>query len=181
MAALALVVGTSIAVGRAMPALETSQTPEKSEAKKTDKSEMRPEGRDRNPKTDGTAIPSVELNLVIAGLGDDEVRREIKPGNTTAIPLIYGNGKREASRQHVASGGRASVELRDVELRGAERTFTVAITVREGGQASKTFYRGFRLPNKPEPSAGGKGTSTPAFTCYLSSPSKLAKAEEMYF
>jgi hypothetical protein len=179
MAALALVVGTSIAVGRAMPALETSQTPEKSEAKKTDKSEMRPERRDRNPKTEGTAIPSVDLNLVIAGLGVEGCDIEVKPGNASCkFRPIYGNGKREASRQHVASGGRASVELRDVELRGAERTFTVAITVREGDQASKTFYRGFRLPNKPESSAGGKGTSTPAFTCYLSSPSKLAKAEE---
>ena len=38
------------------------------------------------------------------------------------------------------------MELKDVELRGADRVCAVAITVLEPGQSAKTVYRGFRLP-----------------------------------
>jgi hypothetical protein len=176
MAALALVVGTSFAVGRAMPALVTNQkAPDKTQANETERAKPRPESAD--PKPSGTAIASIELTLFIAGLGSDGCDIEIKPGNASCkFRPMY--GKRGESSQHVSSDGRAKLELRDVELRGADRTCTIAITVREPRQSARTFYRGFRLAPKTETSATSKSASVPAFTCFLSSPSKLARAEE---
>ena len=143
MAALALVVGTSIAVGRAMPALVTNQTPEKAQANETEKVKSPTRGA-RVASLPERRSRRLQLNLVIAGLGTEGCDVEIKPGNASCkFRPIY--GKRGESRQHVASDGRAKLELRDVELRGADRTFTVAITVREPRQTARTFYRGFRL------------------------------------
>jgi len=113
---------------------------------------------------------------------------EVKPGNpsckfralkVTKDGTIVGPG--DEGSQHVSSEGHAYVALRDVELRGADRTCTVAITVREPGQVAKTVYRGFRLAPRAE--EGGKAATAktvPTFTCYLSSPSKskLAKADD---
>jgi hypothetical protein len=176
MAALALVVGTWIAVGRAMPALETVQTAERAQAKESEKKEVRGESENRKPSR--TSIASVQLNLVIAGVGTEGCDVEVKPGNASCkFRPIYGTGKRGETRQHIGEDGRGGLELRDVEMRGADRTIAVAITVREPNQSSKTFYRGFRLPSKPEASAGAKAPSAPSFVCYLSSPSKLAKAD----
>jgi hypothetical protein len=71
------------------------------------------------------------------------------------------------------------VELRDVELRGADRTVTVAITVNEQRQASRTVYRGFRLPSARSGASGPPSAKgVPAFTCYLSAPSRIARVEE---
>src|SRR4051794_27810071 len=113
MAALALVVGTSFAVGRAMSALVTTQTPDRTQANETKPVKPRPEGPD--PKPSGATIASIELNLVIAGLGAEGCEVEIKPGNASCkFRAIY--GKRGESRQHVANDGRAKLELRDVEL-----------------------------------------------------------------
>jgi hypothetical protein len=173
MAALALVVGTSIAVGRAMPALVTSQASDSAKPREGE----RPKAGSERPrlKPTVTVVPSVQLNLVIAGLSPKGCEVQIKPGNASCkFNPIY--EKRGDTRQVVASDGRTGVELRDVELRGADRTITVAITVRESGQAAKTFYRGFRLTAKPEVKPRGATASAPVFTCYLSSPSKLATA-----
>jgi hypothetical protein len=175
MAALALVVGTSFALGRAMPALGTNQTPAKAQKNETESVKPRPDSLDS--KRSGTTIASIDLNLVIAGLGSEGCEVEIKPGNASCkFRPIY--GKRGESRQHVPMDGRAKVELRDVELRGADRTCSVAITVREPKQTARTFYRGFRLGTRTETSATAKPASGQAFTCYLSSPSKLAKTDE---
>jgi hypothetical protein len=176
MAALALVVGTSFAAGRAMPALMTNQTaPGKTQANETERPKPRPESAD--PKPSGTTIASIELNLFIAGLGSNGCDVEIKPGNASCkFRAMY--GKRGESRQHVDNLGRTKLELRDVELRGADRTCTVAITVREPKQGVRTFYRGFRIAPKAESGATGGPASVPTFTCFLSSPSKLAKADE---
>jgi hypothetical protein len=176
MAALALVVGTSFAVGRAMPALVANQTTDKTQATETEKVKSPPE--DQGAKSPRATIASIELNLVIAGLADDGCEVEIKPGNASCkFRPIY--GKRGESRKHVAKDGYGKLELRDVELRGADRTCTVAITVREPEQTAKTFYRGFRLPNAKEgPAATAKPAPGTAFTCYLRAPSKLAKADE---
>jgi hypothetical protein len=175
MAALALVVGTSIAVGRAMPALVTSQAPDKGKADGDEKA--KPGSASPGAKPSGTRIPSVQLSLVVAGLGSKGCDVQVKPGNASCkFSTIY--EKRAENRQFIASDGKASLELRDVELRGADRTITVAITVREPGQSTKTFYRGFRLPAKPDAKGQATATSAPMFTCYLSSPSKLTKAEE---
>ena len=54
------------------------------------------------------------------------------------------------SRQHVTSAGKATLDLLDIELRGADRTCSVAITVLEPGQPAKTIYRGFRLSARTE-------------------------------
>jgi hypothetical protein len=175
MAALALIAGTSFAVGRAMPALVTNQTPDKSQPSAAERG--KPQSQSPDPKASGNTIASIELNLVIAGLGSDGCDVEIKPANTSCkFRPIY--AKRGEGRQHVAQEGRSKLELRDVELRGADRTCTVAITVREPKQVARTFYRGFRLPARPDSSATAKPASGPAFTCYLSSPSKLARADE---
>jgi hypothetical protein len=176
MAALALVVGTSFAVGRAMPALVANQTSDKGQATETEKFKSPP--ADQGAKSPRTTIASIELNLVIAGLGTDGCDVEIKPGNASCkFRPVYGkSGERS---QHVSKDGYAKLALRDVELRGADRTCAVAITVREPNQTAKTFYRGFRLPNaKEEAAATAKPASGTAFTCYLRAPSKLAKSDE---
>jgi hypothetical protein len=175
MAALALVVGTSIAVGRAMPALVTSQVPDKSKAEGEEKAKSRTGSPSQKPT--GTRIPSVQLDLVVAGLGSKGCDVQVKPGNASCkFSTIY--EKRGEDHQFIAANGKSSVELRDVELRGADRTITVAVTIRESGQPAKTFYRGFRLRTKADAKAPAATASAPVFACYLSAPSKLAKAEE---
>jgi hypothetical protein len=120
----------------------------------------------------------VQLDLVIAGLGQAGCDVEVKPGNASCKFRALNERGAEAG-QHVPSDGRAHLQLRDVELRGADRTCTVAITVREPGQASKTIYRGFRIaPPRSIPGKPAASTANPAVTCYLTSPSKLARVEE---
>jgi hypothetical protein len=176
MAALALVAGTSIAVGRAVSALAPSPTPEPGQAQEIKESDRRV--HDAQPKPPAERIRSIRLNLVIAGLSGAGCDVEVKPGNASCTFRVV-NDEGKENRQHVPSDGRAKVELRDVELRSADRTVTLAITVHEHGHASRTVYRGFRLPS---PRSGASGTtitkSVPVFTCYLSSPSRLAKVEE---
>jgi hypothetical protein len=175
MAALALVVGTSIAVGRAMPALVASQAPEKRQTEETKKAN--PQAQESVPKPAGTRVPSVQLSLRIAGLGSEGCEVRVKPGNASCkFSPVYERG--DDSSLHVAADGSAKLELRGVELRGADRTFTVAITVSEPGQATRTFYRGFRFASKTAAGKASSLPSVPAFTCFLSSPSKLAKADE---
>jgi hypothetical protein len=176
MAALALVVGISIAVGRAMPVPETAvQPPEKSNADGAEQPKTPPAAK--STKASPSRIPSVQLSLVIAGLGPKGCDVQVKPGNASCkFSAVY--GKRKEDRQFVPSDGRANLELRDVELRGADRTITFAITVHEAGQAPKTFYRGFRLPAQREAKDEQTPATTPSFTCYLSSPSRIARADE---
>ncbi len=150
MAALALIVGTSIAAG-----------PESS-------------AQDRRPANPQTR--TAKLNLVIAGLGRNGCDVEIKPGNASCKFRAL-NEKGEEQRQHITSSGMATLDLADIELRGADRTCSVAITVLEPGQPAKTIYRGFRLSSHPEGEGmtAAKKSAVPTFTCYLSSPSKLAR------
>jgi hypothetical protein len=176
MAALALIVGALIAVGRAMPAL-VSSSPTQDQVQAQDDKKPEPREQAGNPKPPESRIPTVQLNLVIAGLTRDGCDVEVKPGNGSCkFNALYERGVN--GRQHVSSDGRAKLQLRDVELRGADRTCTVAITVREPGQPVKTIYRGFRLPARSDRAASSTTTAVPIFTCYLSSPSKLARADE---
>jgi hypothetical protein len=118
------------------------------------KSGSQPEKR----KATGSHFPAIQLNLVVAGLGTKGCDVEVKPANASCK-------FRPSAIEHVSSDGRAAIKLRDVELRGADKTCTMAITVREPGQPPQTIYRGFR------PGSSKPGT-IPSFTCYVSS--KLA-------
>ncbi len=81
MAALALVVGTSIAVGRAMPALVTNQVAEKAKTDGAEKS--KPQSESPAPKPAATRLQSVQLSLVVAGLGAKGCEVQVKPGNAS--------------------------------------------------------------------------------------------------
>ncbi len=110
---------------------------------------------------------TVKLSLMIAGLGQDGCQVEIKPGSQSC--------RFQPQRMRVESQGEAKFVFRDIELRGADRNCTFAITVHEAGQASRTIYRGFRIASKPTSSPATQGAQ--AFTCYMNSPSKLAGLE----
>jgi hypothetical protein len=174
MAPLALVGATSIALAFGVAA-QTSKTKQDKEHA----SEIRqpdPPATDASPKSTADLIPLARLDLRIAGLGREGCEVEIKPGNPSCKFRVINSDGVEGT-QHVPASGAASVELRQIELRGADRLCTVAVAVHEPGLATKTVYRGFRLPAR----AAGKGSSAaapvPIFTCFLSSPSKLAGAD----
>jgi hypothetical protein len=159
--ALVLAVGTSLFLGLPSQAQEAGpdtalDTPA---AKPQEKTGAKDQG-----KPDGSTTHPVELNVMIAGLGRDGCDVEVKPGN---------RGSRfQAQTLHVRSQGKARFLFRDIELRGADRTCTFAITVRETGQSSRTIYRGFRITPRAD---ADRATSGPqSFTCFTSSPSKLA-------
>jgi hypothetical protein len=159
MAALAVIGGVSIVVARSLPAQAPgTKDNQKEAAERNDPKAARPPAS--RMRASGTFFPKIALNLVIAGLGRDGCDVEIRPANP-------GCKFRDVAPQHVPSAGKATINLRDVELRGADRTFTMSITVREPGQAPKTIYRGFRLASRPAPPVA-KNT-IPSVTCYLSS------------
>jgi hypothetical protein len=185
MAALALIAGTSIAVGRAMPASSPNRGDEsQGRPQQPDQSKPRSPAADSKPAV--APVQSVLLNLEIAGLGSEGCDVEVKPGNASCkfrVNKSAMNGAKtvrgKEGRQHVSSEGHALLELTDVQLRGADRVCTVAITVLEPGQTSKTVYRGFRLAPRTEAGVSASASGTvPSFTCYLSSPSKVATIEQ---
>ena len=184
MAALALIAGASIAVGRAMPAQSPTQDQGQTQSREPSPPENAAQPSVR--KVSDSRVPIVRLSLEIAGLGREGCDVEVKPGNPSckfrALKMDKDGvtiSRGQDGPQHVSSEGHAYLELRDVELRGADRNCTVAITVREPGQAAKTVYRGFRLAPRSESGAAAvNATTVPTFTCYLSSPSKLAKVEQ---
>ena len=127
------------------------KSPRPESPKDEPKSDSQPEKR----KGSGSHFPTIQLNLVIAGLGTEGCDVEVKPANA-------GCKFRPSSGEHVASDGQATIKLRDVELRGADKTCTMAITVREPGQPPQTIYRGFRP-------GSSKSGAVPSFTCFVSS------------
>jgi hypothetical protein len=175
MAALALVAGSLIAVGKAVPDLVSSPTQDQAPVQQT--RQVQPRSQTNTPRPAASQIPAVHLDLVIAGLGREGCDVEVKPGNASCKFRALNERGAEA-QQHVASDGRARVQLCDVELRGADRTCTIAITLREPGQVKKTMYRGFRLTPRSNPAKSATATAIPVVTCYLSSPSRLARVEE---
>jgi hypothetical protein len=108
------------------------------------------------------AAQTVRLDLRIAGLGTKGCDVEVKPGHKgcTFQPM----------NRHVDAKGYLSLTIRDVRSQSADRDCTFAITIREPGQPERTAYRGLRLSSHN--SAGQQ------LTCYLSSPSKVARAGE---
>jgi hypothetical protein len=169
MAALALIGAASILIGRGFPApsLGRAQEPSSSKEAKEPREKAGAESPKDAPKSgaqaekrkgSGPQFPAVQLNLAIAGLGAEGCDVEVKPANPSCK-------FRPSPTKHVTSDGHATIELRDVELRGADKTCTMAITVREPGQPPQTVYRGFRL-------SSSKSGAVPNFTCFISS--KLA-------
>ncbi|MBV8383879.1 MAG: hypothetical protein JO116_24175 [Planctomycetaceae bacterium] len=120
----------------------------------------RPARADQAPTT-----TKVKLELRIAGLphGGGGCDVEIKPGHAGCQfrPMTC----------HVRDDGRATLVLEDVQARNADRDCAFAITIREPGQGVMTVRRGLRL--------SARSTSIPSLTCYVSSPSRLAKAGEL--
>jgi hypothetical protein len=173
MAALALIGASSIVIGRGLSAQGTGGAQEpsapKAAAKTQDKSAAgspkgeKPEsGSPPEKRRDsGANVPAIELKLAIAGLGTEGCDVEVKPANPSCK-------FRPSPSKHVAADGHATIELRDIELRGADKTCAVAITVREPGQTPQTIYRGFRTTS-------AKPGSVPSFTCFISS--RLAGVE----
>jgi hypothetical protein len=183
MAALALIAGTSIAVGRAMSAPRPTEDPGQGPPRQIDPS--RAESQTPKPKPPEEPIKAILLNVEIAGLGREGCEIEVAPGNSSCKFRVI-NMTRDAGKlvrgkdgaHHVSSVGHAVMELQNVELRGADRTCTVKITVRESGQPPKTVFRGFRLPPRTEAGPTVTASQAPTFTCYLSSPSKVANVEQ---
>ncbi|WP_165248901.1 hypothetical protein [Paludisphaera soli] len=120
-----------------------------------------------NPKTEAAA-PAVEkakgraidLKLAIAGLGSKGCEVDVKPGNPTCVF--------RPQTLRVKADGQVTVSLKEVEIRGADRNCSIALTIREDGQPAKTIYRGYRVAAVARP-----GTAE-SFLCCLSSPSKVA-------
>jgi hypothetical protein len=163
MAALVLLAGTTVVlcldaktqtVHRAAEDKSATRSHEKTPAKVVEK----------RPEASPASTKPVELNLMIAGLGKDGCEVEVRPGSRSC--------RFKPQEQHVNSVGKASFVLKDVELRGADRNCTFAITVREPGQAPKTIYRGFRLSTKPD--SPRTASASHSFTCFMNSPSRLA-------
>lgn len=164
MAALALIGASSILIGRGLSAQGPGQTPGASAskgktAKPQDKSpEPRPEKDGPSPDKSRASrpdLPAVQLNLRIAGLSAKGCDVEVKPANPSCK-------FRPAPVKHVTSDGYATIDLRDIELRGADKTCSMAITVREPGQPPQIIYRGFRT-------SSAKPGTVPTFTCFISS------------
>ncbi len=183
MAALALIAGTSIIVGRALPASSPTEDNGQGQPQQVGPSAARAHTSERKPVEE--PIKSVLLNLEIAGLGREGCDVEVTPANPSCkfgvINLSRDGDKLARGKegaQHVSSAGHAVVELQNVELRGADRTCTVKITVHESGQPPKIVYRGFRVPARTGAAATTTAGQTLSFTCYLSSPSKMANVAQ---
>jgi hypothetical protein len=116
---------------------------------------------------DPPAPQKVTLDLAIDGLGAGGCDIEIKPGHV-------GCQFKTDNPHHIGAGGKATIILDKVRTTSADRDCVFAITIREPGQEPKTVHRGLRL-SKPTP---GRPTPAQTLTCYLRSPSKLAKANE---
>ncbi len=166
MAALALIGATSILIGRGLSAQSPGPGQEPSPSKEAKKPQEKPaaESSKDAPKSgsppekrkgSGSYFPTIQLNLAVAGLGAEGCDVEVKPANA-------GCAFRPSLVVHIPAKGTASIKLRDVELRGADKTCTMAITIREPGQPPRTIYRGFRP-------GSSKSGSVPKFACYISS------------
>jgi hypothetical protein len=167
MAALALIGASSILIGRGLSAQGAGRAQEASPSKSAktpsaksfpDPGRGEPQGPDsrlQKGRDAGPSLPVVELDLAIAGLGSQGCDVEVKPANPSCK-------FRPSPTKHVSSDGHAKIELKDVELRGADKTCAVAITVREPGQPPQTIYRGFRTSTS-------KAGAIPSFKCFISS------------
>ena len=129
-----------------------------------------PDSSPTSPSTsvDASSSAKVKLDLAIAGLGPKGCDVEITPG--------HGGCRFQTEIRHIGpdDAGKKSIVLENVQITSSERYCIFAITIREPGQPVKTVRRGLRLVAQPP------GRNAPqVLNCYVSSPSKLAKAAEM--
>lgn len=143
------------------PADDAKRTEKPAEADAPKPEAEKPEKPDSDAKG-----RTVKLQLVIGGLGAGGCDVEVKPGNAAC--------RFKKQRLHVASDGKLTFVFREVEVRSVDRNCTFAITMSEKGQAPKTVYRGFRMV---APSADSPRGDSQSFTCFMSSPSKVAGLE----
>jgi hypothetical protein len=116
----------------------------------------------KKPAANPKATYKVILDLGISGLSAKGCDVQIKPAHPGC--------KFEPVSRHIGEGGKAEIEIKDIESSSADRDCTFAITVREAGQTEKVVRRGLRLKTA--------GTTAQTLSCFFSSPSKLAKAEK---
>ena len=184
MAALALIAGTSIAVGRAMPALSPSGRPEKDQHRGGYRS---PIVRAPIPSRGIRLSRSFELDLEIAGLGREGCDVEVKPGNASCKFRAV-----QLTKDRAAAGkdqGRSMSRRMDMPFWSCA-TSSCAVPTEPARSPSPCASRDRRprpsiavSASRPGRNAGPGSlpmpSSIPTFTCYLSSPSKLAKADEV--
>ncbi len=106
---------------------------------------------------------SVMLMLAIADLSSKGCDVEIKPAHPGCTF--------RTRAEHVTADGQLKMVLDDIRVKNASRDCTFAITIRETGQAERTWRRGLRI------STTNNADNAQTLPCYFSSPSKLAKAE----
>ncbi len=113
-------------------------------------------------------INRVNLELRIAGLGQDGCEIEIKPANAGC--------KFEPVRRRVERGvvgGISKLPAIAIVAQSvcADRDCAFAITIKEPNREAKTFPRHLRL----QACAAGEPTPVQPWTCYLTTPSLAAK------
>jgi hypothetical protein len=111
----------------------------------------------------------VVVEFRISGLGPGGCDVEIAPGSSECQ---FRTMTQHITPQDVAYGKK--VTLDDVRTSGLDRYCIFAITIREPGQPAKIVRRGLRLVGTT-----GRQETAQVLPCYVSSPSRLAKATEM--
>jgi hypothetical protein len=106
---------------------------------------------------------AVTLMLAIADLSAKGCDVEIKPAHPGCAF--------RTRAEHVTSDGQLKVVMDDIQVKNVNRDCTFAITIREAGQAERTWRRGLRI------STNNSAENSQTLPCYFSSPSKLAKTE----
>jgi hypothetical protein len=175
MAVLALIGGVSVVLQRGLTAQATRPAQGQGPARDEEKAVDQP-AQAASAKPSDSFFPMVHLSLRIAGLGSEGCSVEVKPANAACKfrTAYLEKGSDGALRvipppQHVQPNGWADLDLRDVELRGADHTCTLAIVVHEPGQPASTFYRGFRLTTPAKTKGTASASTIPTITCYLRS------------
>ena len=112
----------------------------------------------------------MNLEVQIAGLSRPGCEVEVRPAHAGC------QFTRVVKRVEGRPGSRTAIQFESIRAQStnADRDCAFAITIREPGQAPKTFRRGLRLnpqePDRPVPVQWLK--------CYLSSPSLVAREAE---
>ncbi len=117
------------------------------------------------PAGDAPVVNKVRLELHITGLSASGCEVEIKPGNPACS---FTTQKQKMTKRDCV------LEPIEVQSTSADRDCSFSITIREPGQAAKTFQRGLRL----SPVTPGQPTPVKSLACYLTTPSMLAKGEK---